>query len=98
MWERLSNPARARRRHFFAQPPRRHSKWSRRTRTATCRATLAGWTAGGDLASFLPAALDAHEMANAKPSVIAAGCADYCFSQSFHHRFNRPCSGLVDCL
>jgi haloacetate dehalogenase len=80
MWERLSDPAYAMRAfhwYFLAQPPSLPQQLIERNAHRYVRATLAGCTAGADLSSFLPEALDAYEAANAKSSVIAAGCADY---------------------
>jgi haloacetate dehalogenase len=80
MWERLSDAAyamRAFRWYFLAQPQPLPQQLIETNAHAYARATLTGWTAGGDLSCFLPEALDAYEAANAKPTVIAAGCADY---------------------
>jgi haloacetate dehalogenase len=80
MWERLSDPEyamRAFRWYFLAQPPALPQQLIETNAHRYVRATLAGWTAGSDLSSFLPEALDAYEAANVKSSVIAAGCADY---------------------
>jgi haloacetate dehalogenase len=77
MWERLSDPVyamRAFRWYFLAQPPSLPQQLIETNAQRYVRSTLAGWTAGADLSSFLHEALDAYEAANAKTSVIAAGC------------------------